>query len=74
MKRTIDSQGNVEELTPREARQGLPGAPVLYVLLAALALAGIVMAATIFWSHATDPVANTTTKGVSFLLPQVLWA
>lgn len=64
MKRTTDSSGNVEEeLTPREARQGKPGWPVLYVLIGGLVLAGLVMAIIMFGANLLDTVPNEATKG-----------
>lgn len=66
MKQIITPQGDVqEELSPREARQGWPGIPVLYVLIGGLVLAGLAMAIVLFVSKATDQVPNSQTKGVS---------
>lgn len=41
-------------LTPTEARQGMPGRPVLYVLVIGLMLAMLAWAAAEFWGMAID--------------------
>jgi hypothetical protein len=69
MKRTILPDGDVqEEVTPREARQGRPGWPVLYVLVGGLILAGIAFGVLYLGSKATDTVPDRQTKGVSSLV------
>jgi hypothetical protein len=68
MKRIKLPDGDVEEeVTTREARQGRPGVPVLYVLVAGLILAGIAFGVLFLGSKATDTVPNSQTKGVSSL-------
>jgi hypothetical protein len=52
-----------EKLTPREARQGYKGKPVLMILIAALILAMIAWAAAGLFGEATEPsepVGETT--------------
>ena len=72
MKRTILPDGEAqEEVTAREARQGRPGLPVLYVLVGGLILAGLAFGTLYLASKATDTVPNSQTKGVSSLAPIV---
>jgi hypothetical protein len=59
------AQPEAQRLTPTEARQGRPGRPVLYVLVAGLILAAIAAGVIMLGSKATDQVPNQTTKGVS---------
>ncbi|VVT30970.1 hypothetical protein [Rhizobium sp. EC-SD404] len=54
-----------EKLTPREARQGERGMPVLKILIVALVLAMIAWAVSGMFGEATDPenpVGETTTE------------
>ena len=69
MERRILPDGDVEEeVTAREARQGWPGLPVLYVLVGGLILAGLAFGVLYLGSKATDTVPNSQTKGVSSLV------
>ncbi|GGC79148.1 hypothetical protein [Chelatococcus reniformis] len=56
---------DTQHVTPTEARQGRPGWPVLYVLIAGLVLASIAAGIIFFGAKATDDVPNSSTKGVS---------
>jgi hypothetical protein len=72
MKRTILPDGDVkEQVTAREARQGPPGRPVLFVLVGGLILAGLAFGVLYLGSKATDTVPNSQTKGVSWIAPVV---
>lgn len=56
---------DTEHVTPTEARQGRPGRPVLYVLIAGLLLAAIAAGIVFVGAKVTDEVPNSATKGVS---------
>jgi len=53
-----------EVVTPTEVRQGSRGAPVLWVLLAAMLLCGIYLVATVSWTT-TQPNDRNPTKETS---------
>ena len=74
MPQHIDERGNVvsseeirkpETLTPREARQGMLGRPVLYVLVIGLVLALIAWGGAGIWGERTDRDAATTPSTTS---------
>ena len=70
MAQYMDERGDVvdsretqtaEKLTAREARQGMPGRPVLMVLIAALVLAAVAWAGAEMWGESTDRDASAPT-------------
>lgn len=44
-----------EKTSPQQARQGAPGKPALYVLIASLALMAVYMVGLLTWSGSTAP-------------------
>ena len=74
MAQYIDERGDVvsseetrkrETLTPREARQGMLGRPVLYVLVIGLVLAFIAWGGAGIWGESTDRDAPATPPATS---------
>ncbi len=77
MAQYVDERGDIvstarkettEPLTPREARQGRLGRPVLYVLVGGILLACVAWAAAEFWGESAErnaPGVTTTTTSTT---------